>query len=594
MFAKFAKETISVEMLLFSTIAILTLIPSFIRQLEHPLYTCADQSLYLEIANLLLEGKVPYRDFFEWNPPLFFYGNILPLLISRIAGIHPILTFNIFSLALSLIAVIGSLLLGKKYLDNETFKILGLVPAGFALLSRQLIYDLGEREHYFIMFYLPFFFLRVCKAEGRQIPFWISLLCGVTAGYCIALKPQFLVCVIAAETVLFITSRLPIRQRLKELLAIEYLSVYAWELVHLMIIVTLPAEAVEVFANEVVPLYAEAYVIYERSIFYQLGRGHELFFNRADFMIWFLAANLLQQKKYSKFTCALTAFGLVGLGLYLFQGQAWIYRRIPLDFAGLSVLAILLSSAYFAYTDKFGARRQAACAVAFTAATGWFQFNECAKIVEEAKSTEAVAVSVHGFSGKCPKVDFPPLFFEIEKRTSPSDRVIFIGSVIDPGYPGILQAKRKCGSRYLFSNLALLEYAKQNLDNQRWTSRLNRVIQNYVTDIDKNSPALIAVEPFFDNNILRKNPDFINAVKRYSRIESSDLLMYVLKNESRPEKDSVFSRAVLDILCGKSTVEKEANRLAIPKSDLQKIVQKVGLFIQELEPNETAALKPKN
>ncbi|HMY02717.1 MAG TPA: hypothetical protein PKA48_05155, partial [Candidatus Obscuribacter sp.] len=49
----------------------------------HPLSISADQSVYVQSGLLLLQGKVPYLDFFDFNPPLIVYLNVIPVLVAR-------------------------------------------------------------------------------------------------------------------------------------------------------------------------------------------------------------------------------------------------------------------------------------------------------------------------------------------------------------------------------------------------------------------------------------------------------------------------------------------------------------------------------
>jgi hypothetical protein len=59
-----------------------------------------DCALYLQQAEMLLDGAVPYCDFADTNPPLIMYLNVLPVALARTLGLPVIVTFQAFVLAL--------------------------------------------------------------------------------------------------------------------------------------------------------------------------------------------------------------------------------------------------------------------------------------------------------------------------------------------------------------------------------------------------------------------------------------------------------------------------------------------------------------
>ncbi len=54
--------------------------------LNHPGLVWADQSVYLGMAQLLLQGKVPYIDFFDFNFPIIIYLNAVPAFIAMVTN----------------------------------------------------------------------------------------------------------------------------------------------------------------------------------------------------------------------------------------------------------------------------------------------------------------------------------------------------------------------------------------------------------------------------------------------------------------------------------------------------------------------------
>ncbi|MBK7841277.1 MAG: hypothetical protein IPJ49_27065 [Candidatus Obscuribacter sp.] len=75
-------ERVILVLLLLSFILIVTY--KLIFWALHPLNVSADQSVYLQCGELILQGKVPYRDFFDFNPPLIMYINVIPVALAHL------------------------------------------------------------------------------------------------------------------------------------------------------------------------------------------------------------------------------------------------------------------------------------------------------------------------------------------------------------------------------------------------------------------------------------------------------------------------------------------------------------------------------
>ena len=54
----------------------------------HPLAISPDQALYLESGKLILQGRVPYLDFFDLNLPLIMYLNVIPVVVANLPGLN--------------------------------------------------------------------------------------------------------------------------------------------------------------------------------------------------------------------------------------------------------------------------------------------------------------------------------------------------------------------------------------------------------------------------------------------------------------------------------------------------------------------------
>lgn len=94
----------------------------------HPLTIAPDQSMFVAIGELLLQGKRPYVDFFDVNPPLAFYAHIAPNLVSRYFGTTPPQAFWYTTIALWIYSIAFSFwLLWRQPQNKESFVFMPLL-----------------------------------------------------------------------------------------------------------------------------------------------------------------------------------------------------------------------------------------------------------------------------------------------------------------------------------------------------------------------------------------------------------------------------------------------------------------------------------
>nr|MBP7577278.1 hypothetical protein [Candidatus Obscuribacter sp.] len=88
----------------------------------HPLRIGWDPALHLQCAELIVKGGIPYVDMLDVNPPLIWYLDTLPVLVSEAFKAPVTLVFNEFMVLLMAWAAsaLGYLLI-KKAQPGEAF-----------------------------------------------------------------------------------------------------------------------------------------------------------------------------------------------------------------------------------------------------------------------------------------------------------------------------------------------------------------------------------------------------------------------------------------------------------------------------------------
>ena len=150
-----------------------------------------DNAWVLYAAQRLVNGEVPYVDFYETNPPLILWINAISVWIAHLLHLNTIDTFYGFVLLLGVLSLTLTLqelkkhpVLSKPLLGSIVFAVL----AQLALGSSKLFF--GQREHLFMVLAMPYFIqlsspLREPQWGGRQ------LLVAIMAGIGFSIKPYF-------------------------------------------------------------------------------------------------------------------------------------------------------------------------------------------------------------------------------------------------------------------------------------------------------------------------------------------------------------------------------------------------------------------
>lgn len=151
-----------------------------------------DVAIISHTAALMLQGQTYVHDIFEPNPPLIFYIHFLPVMISKITGIKIIYILRLYILGLIVLSVACS-----RALFSVLFKpgavLVELMTCGVACILLFLPAEaFGQREHFLLIFTIPYLLLAACRLEHKRVKPCFALLIGLMAGLGFAIKPFFI------------------------------------------------------------------------------------------------------------------------------------------------------------------------------------------------------------------------------------------------------------------------------------------------------------------------------------------------------------------------------------------------------------------
>ncbi len=559
----------------------------------HPLSISADQSVYVQSGVLLLQGKVPYLDFFDFNPPLIIYLNVIPVLVARAFALPLPMGLNMTVMTLHVFSTLFSAFLLYKYAGQcrQAVRLVELLPmlAMYAWFSQTLVPDFGQREHLFTIAFMPFFVLRGLRHAGAEPDWRISCLTGAPAGLLMSLKPQFFLIWIFSELGFLFQSVSGDRarrylSRSKGWLSPELLALAVPPLIYAVSFAFLPRQALKVFIDVALTIYSFGNNWGARSFmpmlvgeylfawpFYQFLTGALIFLILRRESIWLSPVIMI---------CLACMFN------YLSGGQAWTYRLLPFSLFGKLLLAlevgILLRYVYDRFKDRFR-QTSVLASVLFLLCTGFFAYGFMADAVAEVVNAEGEIFDLKelGYSGSNMRGELDATFLCMVENSKLGDKVLYIGSGIRPGYPAQLQCGRKPGSRYLYGYpLTMLDQARENRPDltARFKALEARIIAELGEDISKNKPKLVFVQ-LCPIALLLEPYHFVSRyLQNYSLIGEVDGAAVYKRTGSKVDlkKYSVGQREemVLQVICGQKTAIEVAYEKGLPVQLVEEWVER--------------------
>lgn len=210
-----------------------------------------DCAWFMHVADQLLNGKVLYVDIFEVNPPLGMWMMVPIVWFAEKFNFDQSATIVI----IILLASAAMLAMCNRYLKlnnqiTDGARLLMVAFLALGILFMPMIF-FAEREHFMVLFFLPWVFLRLANPKQSQVKIWERILVGVFAGAAICIKPQAIVAPALLEIVIYLH-----RRKFTEIFAFENWGAGVFAVLYaLSIFIYAPA-----FFTEMLGIGTKAYV----------------------------------------------------------------------------------------------------------------------------------------------------------------------------------------------------------------------------------------------------------------------------------------------------------------------------------------------
>lgn len=449
----------------------------------YPLRVNHDAAIYLEIGDFLLEGKIPYVDYIEVNLPLIHYINVIPVLISRILKTNPIRVFLPLVFLLSILCI-RSISHSLKTLPPREQVATWTITFGIAIFTLIVftLNDFGQREHIFVLLFLPYFFLRWNRWEGLEIKARDAILVGISAGIGVLLKPHFVIILAATELYWFVTKR-----NLKIMLNLEIISLSVVGVLYLLHFLVIPTSMRTALFGEHLPSILSGYSAYgyHRIISLVVCISPIIlvtvvlfFLRRWDRAYWTLISPLL-------------VFTISAVVVYIIQRKGWIYHAYPALLGGILLLSLL-------GVKHYQSRSQGEQDELFNLTPSLKMTNWDLRVGLTMLIVLYLTAFVFGKSNE-QYLGYAKVREIIENNSDENDKIIFISTSVLPASQILLQTNRKHGYRYFVAHpiaFAFKDYlnAEEVIgDTPLITEEVKVYIDRLEEDIFMNQPPLIFV-----------------------------------------------------------------------------------------------------
>ncbi len=408
----------------------------FLFIMVQPLRVSQDAALELQTAQLMLEGKAPYVDYFHIDPPLIIYLSAIPVFL---AGLFSVNVIPVFSLLVWVLIIWSTLTIRRLLLKVATpysqvdLGMLLLTWTSYSLLILLTSPNFGQREHLFILLYFPFFILRWIRWEGGSTPRSTAIWLGVMAGLGTFLKPQFGLIALGPELYWSIS-----RRSLKPLLMPEVMAFVGFGLGYLIHFLFLPQAMQASFFGRWLPFILRGYQVYNTDLIGLITLETIIFAT-----IMGLFPFVVEATRPAGFWGLLRPLAALTLGavlVYLLQAKGWTYHALPAFGWALMILAVsLVCSRPLAFRDSEPG--QGIFRVKFSQNQLWplvlvGAVGLCAGWVweraQDAAQPDSISKAMLAYSQE-------------------GDSVLVISTSVRPAYPALIQLNRRPGSRYLWA-----------------------------------------------------------------------------------------------------------------------------------------------
>lgn len=449
---------------------------------DFPWQIDCDCAMYLRCGQLLLEGKLPYVDFVDINPPLIMYLNLLPAALAKLTSLPLLVSFKVLFWFVTVIAWLTAVAILYTKKEHKESNFFGPYIFSIALFDWMcgLWEQFGQRDQLFAIWLFPFFLIRWLHSSGQKVAIPFSVLTGFSMGIAICLRPQNLPVMVLLELFWLWRAR-----RVTAIFNVENIVCGAAMLLYAAMLFLLPAQAKERFFHELLPMVAGAY---------DLAYSHDF---SAAFFVPFLTgclpllvlAAVIATRNRSSLTVPLLIWTLAGYITYVIQRKFWYNHCLSMLAGSCAVSLVQLRAVMPLWLAACNARLRW---------IGTFSKRPCiGNTVSVLLCLGALLPSifirkicVDTYAGEDRKM--------IAKETAPTDSIMLLSCDLADAQPTLLLSNRRDACRYFFlfplpMLIELVQRATAPEQSAKYVAAQERFVKELTEDVLKNKPSLVLI-----------------------------------------------------------------------------------------------------
>lgn len=458
--------------------------------------------MYLHMAELMLDGAVPYVDFVEINPPLVIYLSAVPVVIARAVGVGVVQVFNIL---LAMFAGYGAWALVRhlpRIAPKVTepyrhlvaciwlgFSFLILIAGHWSLPTVVTGTDYGQREHLIALGYVPFLALRVVRhrVPDADLSRAEAVVSGALAGVMLCLKPHYIGAAAAVELYLLVECK-----RFRPLRAPEVIAACAMGIAYAVHFAFVPAAMRDAFFGRWLPLASSRYAAYHWP-------WDHVFSLRTLHVSWLLPLALFlpwrePYRSIARRAAPPAVFALGASVVMIVQHKGWPYHVIPMT-AGITLTLALVLAEVMQHQEE-GTHE------------GQGRLWRIQRAIVHVRAPLAIVLigawfaSVVRLSPALFRRFTSPTLAVIRRVTDEGDAVMYVSTAVQTVYAEQFHSRRRPGSRYhwtfpiayLFEGKRVRRDRKQLYQPPAGREDENEtLLHELVTDVKLREPKLVFV-----------------------------------------------------------------------------------------------------
>jgi len=280
-------------------------------------YFAFDVSMYMVAARQILAGDMPYVEIIDINPPLVLYIHIFIVWLTGLFHIPPLEFYDWAFLVANL---------GVAFFISRKLRDLGFAAQyaalGFmvALLQALIAIQYGQREHLFMIAFIPYLIWRWQDDLPKSVPFYVVSLFTALLAF---LKPGFLLILLSFEVFLFVYRR--------KILVKHWFLMCAPGILYLVHFLFLPQDMSRGFWVDLVPVVVSRYQTMGLSWPEMLEWWGPMVSCYSILSGVFVYTGLKFKDDRFDILLPIGVCSLIGIASALFQQKGWEYHLIPVQ-----------------------------------------------------------------------------------------------------------------------------------------------------------------------------------------------------------------------------------------------------------------------